>query len=163
SVWAVSSPRSITCSNSSGAFIRSAAQAAASVTWSAYGERSTHASTLRSAFMSAASRSVTQDDVVGAVLVVHAELVDHRRARLVHAAHLHFRAFAPELQHDLVERAHRRDVPEMGATHVDADLVDHFLVVEGVGKALGRSEEDLSQHLVVAHAAVVLAARGDPQ
>lgn len=43
----------------------------------------------------------------------------------------------------LVQGAHSDDVPEVGAAHVDADLVDDFLVIKGVGEAVGAGKEHL--------------------
>ena len=52
-------------------------------------------------------------------LVVDRQPVDDGLARLVEADDLDLRAFAPELQHHLVERRDAGDVPDVGAADVD--------------------------------------------
>src|SRR3546814_3106714 len=93
-------------------------------------------------FMSLSSRRGQR--VVGAGLVVDAEAVDHRRARLVEPDNLDAGALAAELQHRLVERGDRRDVPKMRAADVDGHRVDHLLEVEGREEPLHRGEEYLA-------------------
>ena len=71
------------------------------------------------------------------ILVVHSEPVDHGGTGLVQADHLDLRTFTTELQHHLVQRADRGDVPEMRTAHVDAHQIDHFLEVECVDETIG--------------------------
>src|SRR5690606_36179659 len=154
--------RSITCNSSSGASMRCAAQAAYSATVSAKWDWSTQASTFLSCLFMPFS-SVAHQQVVGPVLVVHGEPVDHRCAGLVEADDLDLRAFAAELDHHLVERTDRRDVPEVGARHVDHHLVDHFAEVEGGDEGVGRGEEYLAADRVAALATFVLGDRTHAQ
>src|SRR5690606_5243987 len=92
------------------------------------------------------------------VLVMDGEPVDHRGAGFIEADDFHCRAFAPELEDYLVQCAHGGDVPKVGATDVDALVVEDFLVVEAVDEAFGRREEHLAGDGVGAYAALVLRA-----
>src|SRR3546814_3449389 len=71
--------------------------------------------------------------------------LDHHGAFFVQTENLDHRALAPELEDRLVQRAHRRDVPEVRTADIDHHLVEHFLVVEGFHEAVGRSEEHTSE------------------
>src|SRR3546814_19960277 len=82
--------------------------------------------------------------VVGAGVVVGAEAVDHSRARLVEPDNLDAGALAAELQHRLVERGDRRDVPTLRAADVDGHRVDHLLDVAGREEHLHRGKEYLA-------------------
>src|SRR3546814_8368487 len=69
--------------------------------------------------------------------------LDHHGAFFVQTENLDHRALAPELEDRLVQRAHRRDVPEVRTADIDHHLVEHFLVVEGFHEAVGGGEEHL--------------------
>src|SRR5680860_50576 len=78
-----------------------------------------------------ARSSVPHQHVFGAVLVMHGKFIHHRCAGSIEADDFDFSAFATELDDHLIQRTHRRDVPEMGATNVDADFLNDFLEIEG--------------------------------
>ncbi len=100
-------------------------------------------------------RSVARDEVERVDLVVDRELVNDRRAGLVHPDDLDFRAFTAELHDDLVERGDGRDVPEVRACHIDLHALQHLLKVEGRDERVRRREEDLPDDGVDALGAVV--------
>src|SRR3546814_962885 len=127
----------MTCRTSTVAPRRPASQAAFSTTLVAYCEASMQA-TIFMALSSMGGRCV-----VDARLAVNAEAVDHRGAGFVEPDDLDMGPLATELQHRLVERRDRRDVPEMRAAHVDGDGIDHLPEVEGGEEA--RSEEHTSE------------------
>lgn len=69
--------------------------------------------------------------------------LDHHGAFLVQAEDLDDRAFAAELEDSLVERTHRRDIPEVRPAHIDHHPVEHFLVIESFHEPVGGGEEHL--------------------
>src|SRR3546814_12752800 len=82
--------------------------------------------------------SVSSQLRFGARFVMNSMALDHHGAFFVQTENLDHRALAPELEDRLVQRAHRRDVPEVRTADMDHHLVEHFLVVEGFHE---RSEE----------------------
>lgn len=76
--------------------------------------------------------------------VVGGKLVDQRRARLVHADHLHLGALSAEFQAGGVDRAYPGQVPYMRAADVDAHRFHRFLEFERLEEVLRRREEDLA-------------------
>src|SRR5690606_9352850 len=81
-------------------------------------------------------------------LVVQGEAVDDIGACPVIADHFHLCAAAPQPRHDLVERRHRRNIPEMRGRHVDPHLRCAFPHIERAGETIDRCEEQLSGDVI---------------
>src|SRR3546814_3003402 len=73
--------------------------------------------------------SVSSQLRFGARFVMNSIALDHHGAFFVQTENLDHRALAPELEDRLVQRAHRRDVPEVRTADIAHHLVEHFLLV----------------------------------
>src|SRR3546814_5399353 len=69
--------------------------------------------------------SVSSQLRFGARFVMNSIALDHHGAFFVQTENLDHRALAPELEDRLVQRAHRRDVPEVRTADIDHHLVEH--------------------------------------
>ena len=65
------------------------------------------------------------------------EALDHGGAGLVEADDLHLGVVPSQLQHDGVERADGRHIPEMGLADIDPDTRRHVLVIDRLRQAVG--------------------------
>lgn len=89
-------------------------------------------------------------------IFIQAVSEDENRHSLSVAYDLDGRTLAAELHDRLVQCTHRGDAPEVGAAHVDVNLVDDLLVVEGIGEAVDTRDEHLPNSLIRANAPLLL-------
>lgn len=90
---------------------------------------------------------------------MHTKAVNESADRPVHASDVHLGTFAAELNHDAVQHADRRDVPEMGERHVDDHAIQRLVEIEVMDKPVSRGKEDLPGYGI--GACLALQHRGD--
>lgn len=76
--------------------------------------------------------------------VVKGEFVDDVGTRAIVADQLYSAALPAQPHNNLAQGTDGRNVPEMGAGHVDQDIPGCFLQLEGADEPLDRREENLS-------------------
>ena len=78
------------------------------------------------------------------LIVVQGETVDHVGARLVDTDHFDPLADFTEFQDDLIQRADRRNIPQMRLRDINRHRLHLFGKIKGGDEALRRSEENLT-------------------
>ena len=96
-----------------------------------------------------------KEHVFRSILIVDRKLIDQCGTCFVHADDLNLGAFTSKLDHNLIQCADCRDVPEMRSTHVDVNLVDDLLVIKDLGEAIRTREKYLAVYRLSTRPALI--------